>query len=779
VAAVYSGGRIRLQEPVNLPDGPLEIEVSLSRRRAEPVLGIARAGESEEDRIVAVPDLPVAGQLAAGAPDGDQPAGRPSVWQRVRAVLPAPPALRAASAGLTIHTAKADRALFAFALLIYLFTRLYAIDRFPIYFLGDEATHAVYAQDLLDKGFKDNRGNFLPIYFEAAGNRWTPLFSAYVHAISVALFGKSIIVVRVTSALVSLLAALSAALILKLMFGARYWWSGALLLAVAPAFFLHSRTGFETVMMSSFFACFLLCYLLYRTRAPRYLFPAILFGAATFYTYSNGQMIAAAAAAAFALSDIRYHLKHWRTVLLGLALALVLALPVIAFRATTPQFAAVTLRTMGSYWFKDLTLDQKLFQFLSSWAEGLSPTYWFIPSQTLLVRHRMAGYGNLALWLLPFFLIGVGWCLSKVRSPAPRAVLLAALATPVGAALVEDVGITRVLAFTIPASIFMALGIEACLRFIGRRFPALKGHAVAAAVIAGGLTFASVAMLRDALVNGPLWFQDYGLYGMQFGAHQLFEEALPDLIAENPNVRLMMTSTWANGTDTFIRFFAKPDQPNRVMMLSVDDLMLARREITPDMVFVMTPNEYARAQASGKFKSVEASRIVPYPNGEPGFYLGRLAYVDDLERILAQEREARSRPMQTQATVAGQSVQLLHSQLDMGAPPNLFDGDTNTLVRGLQDNPLIFEFTFSTPRPVAGLTVTVGSMDFTLTARLFDAAHAGPQMYQQTFRGLPTDPTVELNFDQGPALASKLRLEIQQLNAGVDAHIHVRELKLR
>ena len=76
-----------------------------------------------------------------------------------------------------------------------------------------------------------------------------------------------------------------------------------------------------------------------------------------------------------------------------------------------------------------------------------------MPSQTLLVRHRMEGYGNLSVWLLPFFLIGVGWCLWKIKSPAPRAVLLVALVTPMGAALVEDVGITRVLAFTIPASL--------------------------------------------------------------------------------------------------------------------------------------------------------------------------------------------------------------------------------------------------------------------------------------------------------------------------------------
>ena len=170
----------------------------------------------------------------------------------------------------------------------------------------------------------------------------------------------------------SVLGALAVALILKLVFRSRYWWAGALLVAVVPAWFLHSRTGFETVMMSSFFACFLLCYLLYRTRSPRYLFAAILFGAATFYTYSNGQMIMAAAAVLLAISDIRYHLKQWRTVLLGLLLIAVLAVPVLRFRTTQPESMTTHLRAIDSYWFRDMPVVQKVEQFAKKYTYGLT-----------------------------------------------------------------------------------------------------------------------------------------------------------------------------------------------------------------------------------------------------------------------------------------------------------------------------------------------------------------------------------------------------------------------
>ena len=51
------------------------------------------------------------------------------------------------------------------------------------------------------------------------------------------------------------------------------------------------------------------------------------------------------------------------------------------------------------------------------------------------------------------------------------------------------------------------------------------------------LSGASLWMLRDALTKGPLWFGDYGLYGMQYGAKQLFEEEIPAFLKEDPNAR--------------------------------------------------------------------------------------------------------------------------------------------------------------------------------------------------------------------------------------------------
>ena len=768
--AVYADGVLRPAEPLELPDGtPVHVSVSPQGSQPLPVEAVP---------LVVIAEAAGEGEQPAGAAAGPLEALPVAATMSVAAttLVAATPAQPDAAGRVAVAVSRLGWILFALGMFIYAYTRLAAIDRFPIYFFADEATHAVYAQDLLDRGLKDATGHFMPIYFEAAGNRWTPLLSVYVHAISVAMFGKSILVTRATSAVVSLLAAVAVALMLKLIFKSRYWWAGALLMAVAPAWFLHSRTGFETVMMSSFYACFLLFYMLYRTRSPRYLFVAILFGAATFYTYSNGQMVMAAAAVLLALSDLRYHLKQWRTLLPALLLMAVLAIPVLAFRASQPASMDTHLRAIDSYLFHTMPVSAKVAQFVKTYAYGVSPSYWFIPNTHDLVRHIMKGYGHLNIWLLPFMLVGVGLCLWRVKSSPHRALLLGALAAPAGAALV-DVSITRVLAFIPPACVLIGLGLDAALELLNKR--SRVPYWVTAGALFLVLSGASLWMLRDALTRGPLWYDDYGLYGMQYGAKQLFEEAVPELLAANPDTRISMTSTWANGADTFIRFFMPKDQASRVQMLNIDYYMGGRRELDPNTILVMTPNEYQQAVSSGKFKSVDVERVLPYPNGNPGFYFARLAYADNFEEILAQEREARSKPVQDQVTIDGQTVQVLHSQLDMGTPANMFDGDTFTLVRGLEANPLVFEFTFPEPRPITGLGADFASMDFTLTAKLYADANSDPKVYAETYRGLPPDPHVDMTFDGAPPLVQKIRLEVEQLNPGNDVHIHVRELNFK
>lgn len=675
--------------------------------------------------------------------------------------------------GSLVRSVPVDVYIFSAAMGIYLLTRLWALNRFPIYFFGDEAVQTLFAQDLLARKFHAPDGTLLPVYIEAAALRWTPLLSMYIHAGSLYFFGKSIFITRATSALVSALGAIAVSLSLKRIFKTRSWWAGALLLAVMPAWFLHSRTAFETVMTTAFYACFLYCYLMYRTRSSRYLYPAIVFAAAAFYTYSNAQAIILVAAGLLFLSDLRYHLRHPAVLARGALLAAVLAVPFINFRLSHPTAISQHLRVVGSYWYQELSVLEKIKIFLAKYAYGLSPQYWFIPNEHDLARHRMAGMGHIHIGLLLFIFIGTLICLKNLRSSPHRTILIAALATPVGAALV-DIGIARVLAFVIPASLLAGLGLEWVLNRLKRYIHVRALLAVLFLALVG----ANLALLRTALVDGPLWFRDYGLYGMQYGAKQLFAEAIPQYLAQNPDYQILVSSTWANGTDNFIRFFLSSEEQKRVRMDGVGTYLFKKMPLSANDIFIMTPAEYEQALGSPKFSSIKVEQVIPYPDGSPGFYLTKMAYSANADEIFAAEKEARRQLVEDQVIIDGETVKISYSQIDMGVAQFAFDQDDFTLMRGLEANPFLLEMDFPTPRQISRLEAEFGLVNIQVTVNLYATPEAKPVVYEGVFMNASGNAPVSMEFNQGPATVARIHFEFLNIQSGDTANIHIRELQL-
>jgi hypothetical protein len=474
------------------------------------------------------------------------------------------------------------------------------------------------------------------------------------------------------------------------------------------------------------------------------------------------------------LSDLRYHLRQGSSLLGAVGLLLVLVTPLARFRLLQPAAYSEQLSALDSYWMRPFPLSEKLLTFGQNYLFGLSPAYWFLPNEVDLSRHRMLGMGHLPLLLLPLVLIGLGVCLARLRSPIHRVVLIAVLAAPFSAALVA-ISITRVLSMVVPVALLAALGLDRCAGWLaGRVRPALLSGLVALTL--GG---SSLLMLRSALVDGPTWFSDYGLGGMQYGSQQIFAEAVPQLLASNPDDRLLISPTWANNPNSFLDFFLTPAQNGRVELINIDAFTVARHNLDPaHELFIMPDYEYARAQQSGKFVLDRPERIIPYPDGRPGFYVVRLRYADNVDELFAADRAARASLVEDQADLDG-PLTVAHSLLDMGSVSDIFDGDLDTLMRGFESNPLVIELRFAAPRPVTGVTLTVGSMDFRL--RLVGVpADGGPELtVEQDYTGLPPDPTVRLDLPGGARRLRSLRLEILQPGQGEVAHIHVRELGLR
>jgi 4-amino-4-deoxy-L-arabinose transferase-like glycosyltransferase len=678
-----------------------------------------------------------------------------------------------------------DTSLFLAALVIYLAVRLIGLANFPIYFFTDEAVQTVMAEDFVHNDLRDQTGELFPTYFSKDATYNLSSVSVYVQVIPYLLFGKSVYVTRLVSVLIGVIAALAVGLILRDIFKLRYWWCGVLLLSVAPAWFLHSRTAFETVEMTAFYAGFLYFYLRYRYISPPALYGALVMGALVFYTYSPGQLIIVVTGIFLLFSDLRYHWQQRKTALLGLLLLAVIVVPYTRYSLDHPQALLQNLTTRAPYWAQNIPLIQKLGHYFTDYAYGLNPLYWFIPNQHDLDRHLMKGYGHLLLLALPFFAAGLVIALTKLRSSAHRLVLFAMLSAPSGSALV-GIGITRILVFVIPAVLMMTFGLEYLLGWVEKGLGWILEHrlsmqpgkglftsiSLASFIVLG---FGSFGMLRDALVNGPTWYQDYTLAGMQYGASQLFK-AVNQYLLQHPGVEMIVTPSWTNGADAVAEFFLPPGAP--VRMGSVEGHLFQHLALTDDTVFVMIQTEMDKVIASGKFKNVRVEQVIPYPNGAPGFYFAGLQYVDNIDQILEAEQQARQVLQEGELTILGQPAQVAYSMLDMGTIDLVFDGDQNTVARTLEANPFIVELTFSSAQPLSGYRMTLGSVTARVTAMLYLDDNNQPVEVTTTFEGSVSNPELDVDFGQVMRV-HKLHFEIYQPYSGVPANVHVWEIEFR
>ena len=586
----------------------------------------------------------------------------------------------------------------------------------------------------------------------------------------------SVFVTRATTAVVSLVGVAAVALIARRVFKVRFWWAAVLLMALMPAWFLHTRTGFETAMMASFFAVFLLFYLLYRTERPLWLLPAVVFAAMTFYTYSNGQAVMAAAAGLLWISDLRYHMRQWRTVFVAALLGLVLGWPFLSFRADHPDAMTTHLRFIGSPLYAAKPPAERAVTLAKTYVKGISPQYWFKPNSGQdLERHRMKDHAHIDPWEGALVILGFLLCLAKAyRSPPHRAVILAALAAPVGAALV-DIGITRVLAFVVPAGIMATLGLDWLLgRLIAAR-PALEKPL--AWGLFGVLGLASLSLLRSAIVDGPRWYADYGLYGQQWGAQKLFGEVIPRLLAADETRQVIVSPQWSNGTEQFAPFFLTPAQAARTSIGAVDGLLLNKTPLSANQLRIVTPGELKSAQVSGKFKTIRATETISYPDGTAGFYVTALEYVDNVDDMFEADRNKRRALVTETATLGTLPITVSHSVFDMGNAQNLFDDNPISVGRGLESNPLVIAVDFGVPRPLRRLEATISPMRLTWTIVVTPADGATPLTYTQTFTNTAVGD-MNVGQDIPPVNAMGFQLSIKNDEIGEPANIHVYQLRL-
>ena len=742
--------------------------------------------------------------------------------------------------------------LFVGTLFIYLITRLIGLTQFPIFFFVDEALQTQFASDLVKNNFRGIENIFLPPAFQN-GSYFTLGMGVYMQVLPYLIFGKSAFITRATSVIITLIAAISTALILRGALKIKYWWAGVLFLSITPTWFLHSRTAWETAEFVAFYSGALCAYTFYRIKSPNYLYLAILLGALGFYTYSPAQVIIPFTAFAFTILDWRYHWENRRTVLFSLILLAILSIQYFRFRALDPDNALAHLHRLGSYWFTDISIWEKIRVYISTYLDGLSIWYWYIPREDILPRHVMKGYGQIMLATLPFALLGLTEALRRIREPIYRIILTAWLASPIAAALVQ-VGVTRTLSFVFPTAILTTIGLARVLSwienpskqitdlmeeeppsrmrilssitillfggvaaFFAKQFSdkaVLLALTLLLAIETSGaigvllrqikksnfikalnqwkisynviswivfilLSSTNILMLVDALRNASTWYRDYGLNGMQYGGFQIFD-IVKQYTQEHPDTTIIFSPDWANGADILARFFL--DDPLPIQIGSIKGHINKKLPLDDKTLFIITPNEYQTVQESSKFTDLYVEKIIPYPDGSPGFYFIRLRYVDNVDEIFATEETALRTLQESILVIEKQEVKIRHSLLDgeeqKASIALVFDSNPSTFTKTFETNPFVIELRYPAPKTIHRVSVVVGTINafIVLTGLAYEGAEPITYYYQE--QGTINKPTITFDLPE-PLIAEFLRIEILDVLGVEPVQVHIWEITFR
>lgn len=692
--------------------------------------------------------------VAAGTP---HPAGAfiVSIWQKLRQ--------EAIPASLSSW-------LVWLSLSLYLLVRLIELPAFPIFFFTDEAVQTVQAADFLTNHLRGAGGEFLPVYF-INGSQYNLSASVYLQVLPYFLFGKSIWVTRGAAVLATLIAAAAVGLMHNRVFKSPYPWLAVLFLSITPAWFLHSRTAFETALACSFYAGFLYCYLMYRTENPRWLYGAVALAALAFYSYNPMRVIIGVNAALLLMVDFRYHLRSWRVLLRAAGLVLLLAVPFARFMVSHPDAAGWQMRLLGSYWLAEIPLGEKLANLLAQYLRGLDPLYWYLPNMVDLPRHLMLNYGHLLRQTLPLGIFGIFLALRHIRDPRFRTLLVAVLAAPSGAALVQ-IGITRLLVMVIPMAVLTALGAQWVMEWLHHRWKLSRPLLVFTVftLLAGG----NVYMLRDALVNGPTWFHDYGLTGMQWGAQQVFGE-IASLLRAEPETRVVMSPSWSNGTDVVARYFFSDPLPFE--LASPAGFFAASRPLDDQTVVVMLLEEYKQIPRT-RFSEVHVEKTLHYPDGRPGFYFVRMKYVENVREVITEEERQHRSPQLRQIFIDGNAVEAAFPRFDMGSIEQLFDHDPDTLVRTWAINPMELTFDFHAPRVVKNVILRIGGAATDIQVKAWPDGQGEPFEISRSLSQALNMRDVSLDFPQ-EVRAARLWVSIKNSADPPSGSVHLWEITVK
>src|SRR3989338_3508591 len=266
--------------------------------------------------------------------------------------------------------------------------RVYSIDTVPGGFYTDEVISGYEVSSILQTG-RDSNGVFMPLYFKASGDYREPI---HIYSIVpfVALFGNTILSVRLATVLFAMISILFTYLFIKNMFSKNAAIFTAIILSFMPWHFIQGRFGVHIIVGIAFLSAGI--YFFLRSLKDKKLFPlSMAIFSLSFYTYGTFRFFSFI----IPLSLIFLHRKKFLgspELKKGIIIFLLLILPYEIGYADYKTFSVVGNSSLYAS------------VFMKNYLTYLSPFRLFFSGDENL-RHMVKGFGEILLSSLPLIFI--------------------------------------------------------------------------------------------------------------------------------------------------------------------------------------------------------------------------------------------------------------------------------------------------------------------------------------------------------------------------------------
>lgn len=319
---------------------------------------------------------------------------------------------------------------FVFIIIVAVFLRFYQLGNNPPSLTWDEAAWGYNAYSLGIDG-KDEFGRFLPYdYLESFGDFKPPLY-AYLTILPVKLWGLTEFATRFPSALVGVLTVIQTYFLVKSMFWkSRYRDYYAILssfiLGISPWHIMLSRAAFEANVATYLLVCAVWFFIFSTQKGKWFLVASVFFFVLSMYTFNTARIVAPLLGIVLTIGFYKYLLNNKKVFLISCIVGLVLLIPSLNF-LLSPQ-ASLRFREVnifsnldvikesnqeiqndGNAWWSKILHNRRLLyagEFTKHYFDNLTSSFLFIKGDGN-PKFSTQDVGQLYLWDLPFFVIGV------------------------------------------------------------------------------------------------------------------------------------------------------------------------------------------------------------------------------------------------------------------------------------------------------------------------------------------------------------------------------------